>query len=196
MSCRIIRSTVRSQIQREAKYGIAPDHDLERIEGAAERSAKRAGDPGGGSAADQNAQIAAAQPQRLPDPRRYRACELGVAGLEPDRGADAARPRRLARDDKAPGERHAPAMQRIGFDRVDLAARPFARDHRRNQTETEPAQQRNGQGQRRIERGLGGQRFAWAKGEEQPVQQQHGFAHGGHDQTAEHADYGGKDEKA
>ncbi len=45
--------------RREAENRIAPDDHLERIESAAERGAKGAGDPGGGPAADQNAQVAA-----------------------------------------------------------------------------------------------------------------------------------------
>ena len=119
--------------RRKTRGRIAADDELEAVKGAGQRRAERAGDTGGGAATHQNSQVAAAQAKGIADARSDAACKLGVAGFEPDRGADAAGPNRLRRDDDAAEERHAPAMQRIGFDRIDFplrtpALQEFARD--------------------------------------------------------------------
>ena len=97
---------------------------------------------------------AAPQPTRMRrSPRRSRnaraeargdaAAELGIAGLEPDRGADAARPDGLRGHDHAAAKRHAPAVQRIGLDRVDFPLRPPARDQPDRDAENDAAGQRH-----------------------------------------------------
>ena len=115
---------------------IAADDQFEAVKRAGERRAEGAGDAGGGAAADEDAQVAAAQAERIADARGDAAGKLRIAGLEPDRRADAARPYRLRRDDDAAEKRHAAAMQRIGFDRIDFPFRPpaagsFARRRRK-----------------------------------------------------------------
>ena len=129
--------------RRQAARRIAADDQLEAVKGAGERRAERAGNAGGGAATDQDAQVAAAQPERIADARGKAARELRVAGLETDRGADAARPHRLRRDDDAAEERHAAAMQRIGFDRIDFPLRPPAPDDFAGNAEYDAADQRH-----------------------------------------------------
>ena len=130
------RKPVRHLEANERRYGdrrqtvgrIAADNEFEAVEGAGERSAERAGNAGRGAAPDQNAKIAAPQTEGSADARGDAARSLRVTGLQADRGAYAARPDCLQRDDHAAGQRHAAAVQRVGFDRVDLAVRPPASD--------------------------------------------------------------------
>ena len=114
--------------RRQTVRRIAADDQLEAVKGAGERRAECAGNAGGGAAADQDAQVAAAQPKRIADARGDAAGKLRVAGLEADRCADPARPHRLRRNDDAAEERHPAAVQRIGFDRIDFPLRPPATD--------------------------------------------------------------------
>jgi hypothetical protein len=109
--------------RRQACDRVAADHQFERIEGARERRPEGAGDSSGRSAPDQHPKVPAAQAEFLPDERGDAARELGVARLQADRCADPARPHRLRCDDQAAAQRHAPAMKRVGFDRVHLACR-------------------------------------------------------------------------
>ena len=126
------REDLRGQVAEQRRHAdrgqrgdrIAADDQLEAVEGAAQRRAEGAGDGRGGAAADQDAHVAAAQAKRLADLGGDAAGELGIAGFQADRGADAARPHGLRRHDQAAAQRHAAAVQRIGFDRVDLGAAP------------------------------------------------------------------------
>ena len=91
------------------------------------------------------------QPKRHADARRYAAGKLRVAGLEPNRSADAARPHRFRRNNDAAQERHATAVQRIGFDRIDFAFRPPVGDQFARNAEHQTTQQGNRNRNRRIE---------------------------------------------
>ncbi len=126
--------------RRQAGRRIAADHQLKSIERARQRRPERAGNRGRGAAADHDSLIGTAQmkgaAQRGGDARG----QLGVAGLQPDRGADAARPHRLQRHDDTAAKRHPPAMQRIGFDRIDLARRPETREPQKRQAQQQPAE--------------------------------------------------------
>ena len=77
--------------------------------------------------------------------------QLGVARLDADRGAYAARPNRLRRNDNAAEKRHAAAMQRVGFDRIDLPLRPPAHDQFAGNAENEAADERHRNRHHRIE---------------------------------------------
>ena len=72
------------------------------------------------------------------DARGDAARQLRVAGLKAHCGPDAARPDRLHRNDHAAGQRHTAAVQRIGFDRVDLPLRPPAPDQFARRAEKMP----------------------------------------------------------
>ena len=167
---------------------IAADDQLEAVKGAGERRAERAGNAGGGAAADQDAQVAAAQPERIADARGDAAGELRIAGLETDRSADPARPHRLRRDDDAAEERHAAAVQRVGFDRIDLALRPPPPDDLAGRAHHHAADERHGDGDIGIEREPRRQPLAVLKIEKQLMQQFDRHAHAGHDNAGNHAD--------
>ena len=104
--------------RRQAGRRISPDHQLKGIECAGQRGPERARNRSGGAAADHDALIGAAQmkpaAQRSADP----AGKLGISRLEPDRGADAARPDRLqapqSRCRETTSGRHASALASIG----------------------------------------------------------------------------------
>jgi hypothetical protein len=172
----------------EARDRVAADHQFECIEGARERRTERAGDSPGGSAPDQHPQIAAAQAKSLPDEGGDAAGELGIAGFEADRCADPARPHRLRRDDQAAAQRHAPAMQRIGLDRVDFARRPIPRDHDTRQSQDEPAEGRHEDRDPRVESRLRRQPLPRTEPEQNDVQQIDERRHRRHHQSAERAD--------
>ena len=100
---------------------IGADDQLRRVKRAGERRAERRRDRPAGAAADQDAQVLAAQPQRQADARSDGGADLRVARFEPDRGAAAVGDHRLRADDQAFAHRHAAAAQRVGFDRIDRA---------------------------------------------------------------------------
>ena len=122
----VIAEQCRDPDRREVRHRVVSDHQLEAVKRAGERRAERPGDAAGGAAADQHAQIGAAQAERTADPRGDAARELGVAGLHADRGADAARPHGLERDDQAPDRatsgRHAAHWPRSGRPRAPAAS--------------------------------------------------------------------------
>ena len=137
--------------RRQAVGRIAADDELEAVESAGERRTEGAGNSSGSAATDQDTQIGAPQPECRADARGKTARQLGIAGLEADRGADPARPDGLRRDDDAAEKRHAAAMQRIRLDRIDLPLRPPARDHFRGDAERQSAAERHRDRQHRIE---------------------------------------------
>jgi hypothetical protein len=107
--------------RRQAVWRIAADNELETIEGAGERGTECASNSSGGATA-----LGASQPECHADARGDTAGKLCIAGLQADRGADPARPDRLRRHDNAAKRRHATAVQRVGFDRIDFPLRPMA----------------------------------------------------------------------
>ncbi len=102
---------------------VGADDQLERVEGAGQGRVEGAADRPRRAAADQQAHVVAAQAEAAAEARGDGGADLGVAALQPDRGADAVRHHRLQHDDDAVVQRHAAAIQRIGLDRVDRAAR-------------------------------------------------------------------------
>ena len=107
---------------REAKRRVAADDDLEAVEGAGQRGAERGGDGAGGARADHHAKVGTAQVEGAAERGGETRPKLGVAGLEPDRGAEAVGAQRLRADDEGVDHRHAAAGERVGLDRVDRAA--------------------------------------------------------------------------
>ncbi len=84
----------------EPGRGVAADDQLEGVERAGKRRAEGAGDRRGGAAADQEPQVVPSEMEHAADPGGHAAAELGVAGFEADRCADAARPDGLRRDNR------------------------------------------------------------------------------------------------
>src|SRR6266700_2697433 len=107
----------------EACDRIASDHDFERIECSPKWRSECTRDRARRSAPNQYAQISAPEVEGTPDPRPNAARQLRVAGLETDRGANSTRPHGLQRHADASNERHAPAVQGVGLDRIDLPRR-------------------------------------------------------------------------
>ena len=98
---------------------IDADDQLEPVERAGQRRAEGGGDRRCRAAADDEAQIGAAQAEPHADRRGDAARHLRIAGLEADGGAEAVGDDVLQPDAQAVLQRHASAMQRIGLDRVD-----------------------------------------------------------------------------
>jgi hypothetical protein len=69
------------------------------------------------------AQVAPAQVEDDAEARGQAGADLGVAGLQPHRGAAAVGDHRLQANQHAVAKRHAPAAERIGLHRVDRGAR-------------------------------------------------------------------------
>ena len=136
---------------RQAVGRVAADDELEPVEGTGQWRAEGSRDTASRAATDQYAKVGPPQPKCHADARRYAAGKLRVAGLEPDRSSDTARPHRFRRNNDAAEKRHAAAMQRIGFDRIDLPLRPPAGDQLARDAEYETADQRDRNGDRRIE---------------------------------------------
>ena len=155
--------------RRKARDRIAADDELERIECPGQRCPERAGDRPRCSASDQDPQIPAPQVKAAADPGGYPARQLRVAGLHPDRGSDSARPHGLQRDVDAADERHAPAVQRVGLDWINLPRWPPARQGQQPQAEGQPPERWDRHRAVRIERGERGQPFAGQYGEEKPM---------------------------
>jgi len=89
----------------ERRDGVEADDQLERIGGSRERSVEGGGDRTGCAAADERAQIVAAQPEELAEPRGDARADLRIAGFEADRGAGAVRNHVLQGDEEAVGKR-------------------------------------------------------------------------------------------
>src|SRR6266852_2165449 len=137
------------------------------------------------AATDQHPQVAAPQAESLPDEGGDAAGELGIARFQADRCTDPARPHRLRRDNQAAAQRHAPAVKRVGFDRVDFARRPAMRNQDTGKSQAESAEHRDEDRYARIEVRLRGQPLARAEPEQNDVQQIDQCRHGRHHQPAE-----------
>ena len=189
------RKDLRGQIAEQGRHAdrrergdrIAADDQLEAVKGAAQRRAEGAGNGRGGAAADQDAHVAAAQAKGLSDLGGNAAGKLGIASLQADRGADPARPHRLRRHDQAAAQGHAPAVQGVGLDRVDLGAAP-ARDVGGHKAEQQPAEAGREKRVKRVERTAARQPFAGVETEKGQVHERDRFAHGGDRQTGHGAD--------
>jgi len=117
---------------------------------------------------------------------------LGVAGLKPNRSAEAAGDHRLRRDDESVGERHAPAIERIGFDRVDGSAELAFSEPDKRQAEQDASDGRYG---RLYRIGKGEHRrkpAARLDAIEQPVQVLHHLAHRRDQNARHHPDHAGQ----
>jgi hypothetical protein len=190
------RKNLRGQVADQGRHAdrrqrcnrIAADDQLEAVKGAAQGRPESAGNGAGGAATDQHAHIGAAQTESLADLRGEAASELGIASFQADRSADAARPYGLRRHDQAAAERHTPAVQRIGFDRVDFGA-ASPRDIGRHQAEQQTAEARRGKGIKRIERDLARQSLAGIEPEKCHVHERDRFAHGGNHQAGDGTGY-------
>ncbi len=125
--------------------GIGADDDLEGVEGAGQRRAERRGDGGARPGADEGAQVAAAQVERLTGQGRRRAAHLGVARLQPHRGAEAVGDDGLQRHEQAVAQRHLAAAQGVGLDRVDRDGAAGARPEPGRQHQHRAAQRQGGQ---------------------------------------------------
>jgi hypothetical protein len=79
-------------------------------------------------------------------------------------------------------------MKGIGFDRVDLARRPVARDHDSGEPQGEPAERGDQDREGRIERRSRRQPLARLEPEQDDVEQVDERRHAGHGQPAERAD--------
>ena len=98
--------------------GICAEHDFEGEEGAGERRGKRGADRSGRAAGHQQPHVAAARRQPLADMGTERRADLRIAGFQPDRSAKAVREQGLHRDQQAAAKGDAPAIKRIGLDRI------------------------------------------------------------------------------
>ena len=155
--------------RRQAGRRVAPDHQFERIEGAGERRAERAGDRGRSTTAHHDALIDAAQMKAAPQRGGNAAGKLRVTGFQPDRRADAARPHRLRRHDHAAAKRHPAAMQRVGLDRIDFAGRPKTLQHQERKPQQQTAEARHQERPQRLDAVLAREPFPVFNVEEQHV---------------------------
>ena len=167
--------------RRQAVRRIAADDQLEAVKRAGERRAERAGNSASGATADQDAQVGAPQPKRHADARGDAAGQLRISGLDADRRADAARPHRLRSDDDAAEKRHAAAVQRVRFDRIDLPFRPPAHDQFARDAEDDPAGKRHRDRHQRIEPQQSRQPHAGLKMKKHAMQNIDAGAHRRHD---------------
>ena len=177
----------RNPDRRKTDRRIAADDQFEAVERAGERRTERAGDAGGGAAADQDTQVAASQAKCIADARGDARRHLRVAGFEADRCPDAARPDGLQGDYQAAHERHAAAMQRIGFDRVDFAIRPPSPDQLGGNAKQDAAADRHQYRKPRIEREPPRQPLARRQLEKNLMQEIDGIAHQGDDHAGDGA---------
>ena len=176
----------------EGAEGVGADHQFEGVECAGQRGVEGAGDGAGGAAANQQAQVVAPDAEHAAEARRHRRADLGIAGLQPDRGADAVRQDRLHHDDQAVVQRHAPAVQRVGLDRVDGASWVITHDYQAEQPDQQAAQCRHRDGADRIEFDHGAEALAGADPEQQLMDQLRGFGHQPHGDAGTATDEGGQ----
>jgi hypothetical protein len=181
--------------RRQAVRRIAADNELETVKGASERRPEGPRNSTGRAATDHDAKVRPPQAERHADARRDAARELGVAGLKPNRRPNPARPHRLDRDDDAAEKRHASAVQRIGFNRIDFPFRAPMSDQFTRHSERETAEQGNQNRNRRIEPKQPGEAHAGVQMKQQPMQGVHASAHGGHHQTGDRPDRGREDDE-
>ncbi|MGY4425137.1 hypothetical protein ACVWY2_007586 [Bradyrhizobium sp. JR6.1] len=114
--------------------------------------------------------------------------KLGVAGLEPDRAADAARPDRLQRHDHAAAERHPAAIKRVGLDRVDFPGRPNPEQQQERYSKHQSANRGNHEGAHGIDAGLARQPIAQRQIEQHRMQHRDEAAHDRDHEAANGAD--------
>ena len=143
----------RRQHRRHMGNGIDADDQLEGIEGAGQRRMEGGGDAACRAASHQHPQVRAAQAELLADGGGDAGAPLGIARLHADRGAEAVADHRLAGEDDAVEQRHAPAFQRIRLDGIGHRAGAEALHHQRIEPEDEAAdggqEEHPGRGQRR-----------------------------------------------
>ena len=131
---------------------IGADDELESVKSAGQRRAERRRDRAARPAADQHAQILPAQARSHSQIRGDARPDLRIAGLEPDRGAAAVRDHGLRRHKQALAERHAPAAQGVGLDRINRRRRLSAREPEVDRAEQKAAQHRRRQKRRAARR--------------------------------------------
>ncbi len=180
----------------QAGRGISADHEFKGIERAGERCAERARDRGRGAASDHDALVGAAQMKSAAQRGAEPAGQLGVSCFKPDRGADAAGPHRLQRHDHAAAERHPPAMQRIGLDRIDFPRRPPPLQQQERQPQQQPAETRDQQRPQRIDAELAGKPIPHLEIEQHHMEPFDRGAHRRHHQAADGADQGRQHDQA
>ena len=173
---------------------IDADDQLEAVESAGQRRVEGGGDRAGGTAADQDADIVAAQPEGARQPRGQAGTDLRIARLQSNRGAKTAGDHRLPGDDEGVGQRHAPAIERVGLDRIDRGAEfPLSQpDHR--QPEQDAADRRY----QSLHRALQGKHrrkpAAGLNAEQQSMHAQHQLAHGCDEHARHHPDDTGQND--
>ncbi len=172
----------------QAGRRIATDHKFESVERARQRRAERAGDRRRRAAADHDSLVVAAKVKAAAERCGEAAGELGIAGLEPDRAADAARPDRLQRHDHAAAERHPPAIKRVGFDRVDFAGRPDPEQQKERKSQQQAADRGNHERAHGIDAGLARQPVAVRQIEQHRMQHRDEAAHDRHHEAANGSD--------
>ena len=127
----------------EPERRVGADDQLESVEGAGERCPEGGADRRAGAGADDGAHVGAAEVEGAAEPGGEARSELRIAGLEPDRGAEAVRDQGLQPDRDRILHRHAAAVQRIRFDRIDGAAPTQARRQARGAPEQQAARRRD-----------------------------------------------------
>ena len=119
--------------------------------------------------------------------RSDRAGRLREAAFDAKRQSEAARKQRLDGNVGTVGERHAPAEQRVGFDRVDDLMAPSASvEIRRPNDEASRSQHRERQRSREIHHGT--QLLLWSKAKEDVVHRLGKINHQRRDGTARGSD--------
>ena len=154
-----------------------------------------AADGPGRAAADQQAHVVAAQAEAAAEARRDGGADLGVAALQPDRGADAVRHHGLQHDQDAVVQRHAPAVQRVGLDRVDRAARPLAGDQVADQPEGQAAEGGDRHGAQGGQLDHGAEALGGADQEQGLVDELGDHGHEPDHDAGAGADHGGEDDE-
>ena len=143
--------------RRQRRQRIGADHQFERIERPRERRIERRRDRPRGPAPHQQPQIVPPNPKAPPGAGSQRRPDLRIARLKPYRGPHPVGPHRLAHHDQAGVQGHAPAMQRIRFDRVDGAPVPPLRQRQPGKPQPQPPQRRHQQRVQQPNLNLGGQ---------------------------------------
>jgi hypothetical protein len=167
-----------------------------RIERAGERSAERARDRSGRSAADHDALVGAAQVESTAERSGKAARKLGISGFKADRRPDPAGPGGLQGHDDAAAKRHPAAMQGIGLDRIDLARGPPAQQQQQRHPQQQAPEAWNQHGPHRLDTRLAGKPLRDADVEQQRVQTRHCHTHRQHDQAADGSDHRRQDHQA
>ena len=114
--------------RRQRLQRVAADDQLESVERAGERTVEGGGDGRGRSASDQQAQILAPQPERLPGLRGETGARLRIGGLQAGASAKAHGDHRYERQIQAVPHGHAPAIKRVRLDGIDDLVRPQVTD--------------------------------------------------------------------